>query len=197
MTVKPYLGKAKIRFDGRQMKIIIPSKKQLLTIISLSICLIVWIVGYYLFSQDLFLNDSDVPEGFSDFWIFGWSAGAIFAVVILTWIIFGRETVIFENNICQIKKGILEFAFVNRNYEIKHIKNLELNPVDNETNFLGQKKSGIDYGFTGGKIRFDYGMKTKKFGIGIDEAEARFIIDEIKRHGYYKDSEINNKKSSL
>jgi hypothetical protein len=38
----------------------------------------------------------------------------------------------------------------------------------------------------GGKIRFDYGMKTIYFAVGIDIAEARYVIDEIKKHGYYK-----------
>ena len=41
-------------------------------------------------------------------------------------------------------------------------------------------------GFAGGKLRFDYGMKTIKFGIGIDEAEARYLIDEIVKHGFSK-----------
>ena len=189
MTEKPYSGKSTIKYDGRELKIIIPSKKELFTIILFSIWIIGSIFGYYITSQDTFFDDSDMPEGLSDFWIFGWTIGAIFAVVVLTWLLLGRETVIFSNNVCQIKKGILDFDIVNKKYEIKHIKNLELNPVDNETNFLGQKKSGMDYGFKGGKIRFDYGMKTKKFAIGVDEAEARFIIDEIKRYGYYKDSE--------
>lgn len=191
MTEKPYSGKAKIRFDGRQLKIIIPSKKNVLTIF----ILVFWIAGmifsYFMFSQDPDFFDSEMPKEFSFFWFFAWGIGGVFVAVILTWIILGRETVIFENNICQIKKGILDFAFVNKSYELKLIKNLELNPADIETNFLGQKRTGPEYGFKGGKIRFDYGMKTKKFGIGIDEAEARFIIDEIIRYGYFKDSEEN------
>jgi len=34
-----------------------------------------------------------------------------------------------------------------------------------------------------GTIRFDYGLQTVKFAAGIDEAEAKFIVDKLKeRH---------------
>ena len=197
MTEKPYSGKAKIKFDGRQLKIIIPSKKNFLTIFFLVFWIAGMIFAFFTFPQDSDFYETGMPREFSFFWFFGWGIGGVFVAVILFWMILGRETIIFENNICQIKKGILDIVLVNKSYEIKHIKNLELNPLDTETNFLGQKRTGPEYGFKGGKIRFDYGMKTKKFAIAVDEAEARFIIDEIIRYGYYKESEVNKQKTLL
>jgi len=53
------------------------------------------------------------------------------------------------------------------------------------SSLFAQKNVGDFWGLTGGKLRFDYGMKTIKFGIGLDEAEARYLIQEITKNGYY------------
>ncbi len=69
------------------------------------------------------------------------------------------------------------------------IKDLNLNAETIGSDFFGPKKSiGDFWGLTGGKLKFDYGLKTIKFGNGIDEAEAKHLIDEIKRRGYYKNN---------
>jgi hypothetical protein len=40
--------------------------------------------------------------------------------------------------------------------------------------------------FRSGQIAFDYGMKTHRFGQGVEEAEARYLIDFMKESGYLK-----------
>ncbi len=34
-------------------------------------------------------------------------------------------------------------------------------------------------GISGGQLAFDYGAKTVRFGIGLDEAEAKQILNDI------------------
>jgi hypothetical protein len=34
-----------------------------------------------------------------------------------------------------------------------------------------------------GRIAFDYGMKTRKFGIGLDDAEVAYLIEMLKKRG--------------
>ncbi len=43
------------------------------------------------------------------------------------------------------------------------------------------------FGMKGGKIKFDYGMKTIKFANDIDEAEARNIIEKMKENTNFKE----------
>jgi len=40
------------------------------------------------------------------------------------------------------------------------------------------------WGYVNGPIVFDYGMKTIKFGLGIDEAEAKHILGVLSEKGY-------------
>jgi hypothetical protein len=105
------------------------------------------------------------------------------------WSLFGQETIQIERGIFSVSKGILDIGLIKKNYDLNSIKNLEINPEQTGTNsFFGQKKKiGDFWELTGGKLRFDYGMKTIKLGIGIDEAEARYLIDEIKKRGFYKE----------
>jgi hypothetical protein len=187
MIEKPYKTKSKIRYDGREMKIIMPVKKDIMLIIFS----LVWIPGaiYALISGGPDMNgESGEPMPIFFTWEWGWTIGIIFISVLLIWTVTGRETIIFNHRYCHIKKGIFEFVLFSKTYELTHIKNLKINPVDTEKNFFGQPKNGQRYGFNGGKIQFDYGMKTKKFGTGIDQPEAQFLIEEIKRYGYFKET---------
>ena len=38
------------------------------------------------------------------------------------------------------------------------------------------------WGLGPGKIKFDYGFKTYSFGLGVDDAEANYIIEILKEH---------------
>jgi hypothetical protein len=189
MIERPYEGNARIDFDGVALYIKIPTKKNWFIIIFFC----VWLSGWY-FGETSAINQiskdigNNVANGFMIFWLAGWSVGGIFALSVLLWMLFGNEKIVFSKSLIEIKKGLLEWNFMNKQYETSEIKNLELNPQPNVSGFWGQNRNINDYtGFSGGKIRFDYGLKTIKFGVNIDEAEARYLIEEIKKKGYYKD----------
>ena len=70
-------------------------------------------------------------------------------------------------------------------FDIKEIKNLQVNSslvsfpfFRNLSNF---NMPGI---VSGGTLKFDYGFKTIHFAAGIEEAEARYILDEINKKGF-------------
>jgi len=189
MIEQPYIGRAKIDFDGFKMKIQIPSKKNWFIILFLSAWLVGWYFGESSVIKELISNDNIGVNSFMLFWLAGWTIGGAFAFVVLLWTLIGRETISIDRSIIQIDKGILDFGIRSKRYELKSLKKLELNPGQNITTLFAQKNVGDFWGLTGGKLRFDYGLKTIKFGIGIDEAEARYLIDEIKKKGYYKENE--------
>lgn len=41
-----------------------------------------------------------------------------------------------------------------------------------------------------GTLRFDYGLKTVRFGGGIDEAEANFIINKLKEKKFIGETNL-------
>jgi len=188
MIEKPYEGRAKVHFDGIKLHIKIPSKKNWFIILFLTAWMGGWFMGESSVINELLSSDNIGANSFMLFWLVGWTIGGLFAITVLLWNLFGQETIQIGRGMFSASKGILDFGIINKNYDLKSIKNLELNPEPTGTNsFFGQKKKiGDFWGLTGGKLRFDYGMKTIKLGIGIDEAEARYLIEEIKKRGFYK-----------
>lgn len=191
MIKKPYTGRAKVNFDGIRLSIKIPSKKNWSIILFSLVWIGGWFIGESYAINELLSGDNTGVDSFLLFWLVGWTIGGLFVIAILLWSLFGQETIVIERRIFSVSKGIMDIGLFKKNYDLKSIRNLELNPEPDGTNsFFGQKKKmGALWGITGGKLRFDYGMKTIKFGMGIDEAEARHLIDEIKKRGFYKEDE--------
>jgi hypothetical protein len=189
MIEKPYDGRAKINFDGIKLSIKIPSVKNWFVIVFLTAWMGGWFMGESSATNEMLSADNAGIDFFMAFWLIGWTVGGLFALVVLLWSLFGQETVIIESGVFIVSRGVLNIGIFKKGYDLNSIKNLELNPESTGLDsFFGQKKkTGDFFGFTGGKLRFDYGLKTIRFGTGIDEAEARQLIEEIKRHGFYKD----------
>ena len=175
-------GKATITFDGLRLKIQIPSKKNWFIIIFM----IAWMGGWLMGELSAIRQIENEVDSFLIFWLIGWTLGGGFAIAVIIWSLLGHEVITIDNQTLQIENKILNFKILRKEYELKSLKKLELNPRQTMTDFFAQKKIGEFWGMTGGKIKFDYGMKTIKFGIGIDDVEAQYLINEIAKKGYYK-----------
>ncbi|MFN8207288.1 MAG: hypothetical protein U0T82_07755 [Bacteroidales bacterium] len=188
MIEKPYNGRAQINYDGVRMRITIPSKKNWFAILFSAAWMGGWFMGESFAINEVASLNNAGTDAFLLFWLVGWTIGGIFVFTFLLYSLFGQETIVIERDVFSVSKGILDLGLIKKNYDVRSIKNLELNPDPGGMNTLfGEKKNaGEFWGLTGGKIRFDYGMKTVKLGVGIDEAEARYMIEEIKKHGFYK-----------
>lgn len=189
MIEQPYNGRAKIESDSMTLKITIPSKKNWFLILFLFFWMGGWFMGESSAISGLMKSGEFVFDAFMVIWLAGWTFGGLFALVIIVWSLLGRETVTIDSSVWQIEKGIFDFSFTKKQYEINSIKKLELSPEKDEDSIFQQKKIGDFWGITGGRVYFDYGMKTVKFAIGVDNAEARYIIEEIKKRSFYKDKD--------
>ena len=190
MIEKPYEGRARINFDGVKFSVRIPSKKHWLIILFFAVWLFGWFMGETSTLKKLISGNSVLANSFMLAWIIVWSIGGLIVITFLLWMLFGQEIITIERGVFEVSRGILDLQIRKKNYDLNSIKHLELNHgPDLFNNFFGPKYRFKDVlSITGGKIRFDYGMKTIRFGLGIDEAEARHIIEEIKRYGFYKEN---------
>jgi|GEM_PF-1127704 len=182
MTVNPNNGKAKILRQYNTLQMEIPSQTNWVWLIISFLWLFVWGTGLIGVIREF--EQSDLTNNvlgiisliFTLFWLLAWLAVGSGIVFLLLWGFFGKETfrleggrVVLEKTVFGIgKKHILDKA---------GIKNFRLEPAN--AHWLGPNRWAF-YGLGPGKILFDYHTKTYSFGMALDDAEARQIVDMLK-----------------
>src|SRR5690606_16286537 len=123
--------------------------------------------------------DSEAASGFLIVWLTFWTVAGLFALRVLLWMVWGKEVITFERGQMTIhKRGSL--LTKPKIYDLKEMKNIRVSEQGsafpmwpyNGTNFLTPG--------TNGTIKFDYGLKAIKIADGLDEVEARFILDKLR-----------------
>lgn len=125
------------------------------------------------------------PAGFFiAFWLIAWTAGGFMAFRFFLWNLAGKEIITIGQGIMTIeKKGAL--LVKPKTYDLNEVKNIRAQEDSSNVigPFGGYRRNGFIKVGDGGTIRFDYGLQTVKFANGIDEAEARFILEKMKAKG--------------
>jgi hypothetical protein len=172
-------GRAKITSSMSGTEISIPSKKNWFILIFGTAWLGGWyfgfknVIGMFRFSEDGFGG----IDGFMTFWLIGWTIGGLFVVGLLLWGYFGKEILKIENSKITLNKNIFGIG-TNKVLKKSEVKNVRFNEV--EINYFSGKNRWAIWGVGEGKIKFDYGMKTYSLGLGLDDAEASYLIEQLK-----------------
>jgi hypothetical protein len=87
------------------------------------------------------------------------------------WNVFRREEVRIDGRTISVRRWPFGRR---REYEAAHIRRLRASP--NEPSIFRDPFRAL----FGGALAFDYGARTVRLGNGIDEAEARLIVDSIR-----------------
>ncbi|MEW6778004.1 MAG: hypothetical protein AB1405_17030, partial [Bdellovibrionota bacterium] len=117
------------------------------------------------------------PTGLLIFLLF-WGIAVIAALYFLAWNIWGREEIEITPHSVKLLRIIGNWARA-KEYNVKHVK--EFRASHWSTHFFNQEYSMALWGFGGGPLSFDYGAKTIRFGASIEEAEARVIVEAIRK----------------
>ncbi len=167
-------GKAKIEknFDG--LNIVIPSKKNWFGLMFGFVWIIIW---FTFFSKPAEFENFG-RNNFVTIWSLMWILGLLSMIFLILWGLFGEESFIMNRNDVLFEKTIFGIG-IKKRFEISEIKNFRLEAI-NESMFGGNRWSY--WGLGPGKIKFDYGFKTYSFGLGVDDAEANYIIEILKEH---------------
>lgn len=174
-------GRAKIISKINGLEIVIPSKKNWFSNIFMIFWLCGWIMGEgFALNEVIFNFNGFSKDYFVLFWLCGWTAAGIFAIRQLIWGIFGEEILTFEIGKLTIDRYCLLFSKC-KTFDLKEVKNLRLHQNDYDISDDSFKFSRFQN--EGSRIKFDYGMETIKLASGIDEAEARYILNKINESG--------------
>jgi len=180
---KPYKGRAIIQDNIVNVQITIPAKKHWFIIIFLGAWLGGWVFGE-LFAlgavTGLFGGFSRNPAGFFIlFWLIGWTVGGFFAMRVFIWMLKGKEVITVGQGILKIdKKGALLSR--PKEYSLDEVKLIRVQDEGGSYSGFGRRYGTLTAFNLGGMIRFDYGLQTVKFAGDLDEAEARYIIQQLK-----------------
>jgi len=166
----------------------IPSRRYWFVILFLSFWLCGWAVGEVMVASGLVLGamgglgDEAAGLGAGAFlliWLTFWTIGGLAALYFLLWQLVGREIITIDGLVLRIQRG-LPFWMRTREYRLEDVKDLRMPPaVPLPWPFGAQQASAWPMSAQAGWLAFDYGAKTIRFGLGLEEAEAKMLLAEI------------------
>jgi hypothetical protein len=178
---QPYKGRAIIQDNLTDLQIVIPAKKNWFIIIFIGAWLCGWFLGeIFAITMVTRLGVINFGSLFLIVWLIGWTVGGLLALRFFLWILKGKEIItVGQGRLVIDKKGML--LYKPKTYDLNEVKNIRVQE-DNHDNggFLGRRSNNFGTINSGETIKFDYGLKTIKIAGGLDEAEARFIIQKLK-----------------
>lgn len=117
-------------------------------------------------------------DWFSIIWIVSWVLMGGFAIIMVLWGYFGKETLLIKGNRFNFNKTIFNIG-IKRELNVQKISRIRFNEIKIK---WGDKGSTWYYWGVGeGKIKFNYGKKIHSFGLGLDDAEANYLVDLLKK----------------
>lgn len=167
-------GKANINKTFGYLSIVIPSKKNWFNLIFGAFWLCGWLFGFLTTSGVLLRGDSNGASGFLSFWLLMWTLGGITVISLMLWGWFGKETFIADGREVLFEKTVFGVGLKKKLVQ-SEIKNFRFEYIETGW-FSGGRSRWSSWGLGPGKIKFDYGLKTYSFGLGVDDAEAHHII---------------------
>lgn len=179
--IAPGKGRAVIENDSAGLRITIPARLELFPTAFLSFWLIGWAAGEILVPYTFIFASHDKPSPapallFSIVWLAGWTVAGAWALSIFLWNVAGREIIELTSTVLMRRKQIPIFSR-SKEYAVASIKGLRPAPV--VQTFWPMQQNMAPLSFRDGTISFDYGRDTHRLGSGLDEADARYVIDEM------------------
>lgn len=178
MFVKPPGPRHRIIEQADGIAISIPSKRNIFILAFLTLWLCGWAVGEVSAPIAFFGSAKKNPgaAAFLLFWLCGWTVGGAFALCVWLWQFKGREILAISSAGLSIRHEVVGYGRT-KYYDLSEIRDLRVAPLT--FNPIDFRSSLAFWSIGGGSIAFDYGFKTFRFAAGVDEAEARIILQRI------------------
>ncbi len=177
MPITPSEPRHTVEDNGDGLCITIPSPKRRYAILATGFGLI-WVIIIAPFASRSFFGPSYDGESWFPLAVMAvFVLAVLYAVVSLLWLLFGVEMIKVDRDGIKTRRQVFGLGRAH-DYDGEHIRRLRAAPIVYATTYRSNFTSEY-LGLAGGQIAFDYGAKTVRFGSGIDEAEARMIVEAI------------------
>ena len=163
--------------DG--LRIAIPGSRSWFVIGFLGLWICAWGVAEVM--VPLQFLQGDIPSDAQSLllaWFAVWTVGGVLAIYAFLWQAIGKEMAAAQGQVLITRRDIGGFGF-NKAYDLSRIQDFRVgqsgfNPLDISAALQL-------WGIGGGMIAFDYEAKTHRFGVGLDENEAKQVVESIKK----------------
>jgi hypothetical protein len=178
MFVKPPGPRHRVIEEADGIAIRIPSRRNVFILAFLTLWLCGWAVGEVSAPVAFFSGAKKDPgtAAFMLFWLCGWTIGGAVAFSVWLWQFKGCEVIAISPAGLSIRHEVIGYGRT-KSYDPSEIRDLRVAPPT--YNPFDFRSSWAFWGVGGGSIAFDYGFKTFRFAAGVDEAEARVILQRI------------------
>lgn len=176
---QPSASRVLITDTSKDLRIVIPCGRSLFVICFLGFWICCWAVAEVMVPAQ-FLNSDAPSESMSLMvaWFAVWTVGGMVAIHAWLWQVMGKEMVIVHGQTFTTRRDIGGFGF-DKEYDLVQLRNLRTEPVGFSP--LNASAALQLWGIGGGVIAFECGAKTRRFGTGLDEVEAKQVVDSLKR----------------
>jgi hypothetical protein len=178
MKISPTAPRSTVIREGGSVRILIPSRKNWLIIAFLGFWLAVWGWSELQVPRQLMGKLSERPEGmlFVGVWLTLWTAGGLTALYAWLWQLAGREVIGVSSRTLSVRREIFGVGRT-LEFEVAQLKDPRIAPVAEGS--WDARANTYHFGSSAGRIAFDYGARTHRFALGVDEAEAKTILATI------------------
>lgn len=176
----PYNGRATFDEQFGHTTISTPAKKNAFIVMFLGVWLCGWTFGETSAITALLHEGNGPDDLFMIFWLCGWTIGGAFALRTFLWLLAGKEIIKIGQGQLSVSRKYALFVKP-KTYDLREAKNFRVQEEPSFASTFGNRNKSNPFNIADeGTIRFDYGMKTIKFGTGLDEAEATHILQRLK-----------------
>ena len=163
--------------------ITIPANRNWFVVLFVGFWMCGWLFGECAVIYALAKGKTPLPANlFMLAWLGAWSVGGVFAGYLWLWNVAGKELIALRTDTLAIKSDVLGFGNV-REFDLAEVRDLRIDrPYPGITTLTWNSPAQM---FGTGTIAFDYGAKTFRFGLGLDESEARQLVARLNsRHPF-------------
>jgi hypothetical protein len=183
-VVKPGKGRAIIENAGTGLRTTIRAASDFSGTAFLGLWLIGWVFGEFAVLFHMILKPPEGPQPaftviFLIVWLALWTLGGAWALTNFLWAVAGKEIIELNSMALKHRKQIPIFSR-SREYAVASIANLRSAPLIPPSTYE-QHNMATSMSFKDGVIAFDYGRATHRLGLDLDEADAKYVIDEMCR----------------
>ncbi|MCH8569031.1 MAG: hypothetical protein LAT67_12230 [Balneolales bacterium] len=168
-------NRAKIIEDEDTLIVSFPVRKVWSSLILLIAFFLLWTFGIFAILVSFIVNDhqlSIIPLSYTLIWLL--------LFIVLAWKLYGKDEIVIEGQNVALRKKLL-FLSYSKNFALEKIHSLNFKRDSLLSNNIFMNSIPTYWGYSSGSISFSTGKKNVLMSDGVDDAEALYIFELIKK----------------